>query len=206
MEEKIWDLSSFRKNLMLISVFNILVSIFYNNIKDINFLFFKMENIDDWKVLVILLSTNLYCIWRYNQYLTINLKTINYKFLFKDVVNNEKKYTSDKIRSNWQVRNVIINENDNLIVKTNNDYWLISPNFMNDDKILVSLIDIKNDKDYSHKLILYKDKKLLFDIRLNYKNNPFIFKDKYYADRYIPIILWYIWVILIFILLIIYLF
>ena len=67
--DDLWDIKVFRKNLMMISIINILVFIFAWEIKEINvFWLIKFENIDNFKLLIILLISNIYVFFRYYSY------------------------------------------------------------------------------------------------------------------------------------------
>ncbi len=84
------DIKVFRKNLMIVSIINILLIIFAGNITDINVLWIlKINNLNSISILILLLITNIYVLTRYKQYLFKNDLNLNQKILIFDIINNK---------------------------------------------------------------------------------------------------------------------
>jgi len=217
LEEKIWDFHSFRKNLLMISLWNILIVIFAPKIIDINLILFKLKNIDDIKIYIILFIINIYTLVRYLQYRKIRPVSKNYMFLFKEVINK------------WKVKQWLIPNNyDNIIEKIEIDKdrnIVVSPlpdpsgnslptvpysNILQDNDYKINLIQNDINNKNLKMLILSKSNwnttnnitnydniyNILFDI--NEVNKNFFILDKYYADIELPWIIWAISTMLIF--------
>lgn len=201
MEEKIWELHSFRKNLILISLISLLLLVFWWNIENINFLAFKLANVSDWKIYTLLFAWNIYTLWRYWQYLTISPIYKNNKFIFQQVLSldeSKKAYLSlptwtSKIKLDKQW-NILEYKTGNIwvirlrdIIKSNN--YIVSnrgENRKHLDKDYDSIVNFseeikKSDRINNYYSIIYNKQ----DIK-----ESFIFQDKYFADRNLPIILW----------------
>ena len=98
--EDLGDIKIFRKNLMVISIITILVLIFSNNFKEVNiFWLIKLKNLESYKILILLLITNIYVFIRYKQYLfkydlDINIRLRNMSmlilFIFQFFYNHTK--------------------------------------------------------------------------------------------------------------------
>lgn len=193
MEEKIWDLHSFRKNLFIISIFNILITFFWaEKIKDVNFLFFKLDSLQNWKVFLVLLIANIYTLWRYWQYVQITPANINYKFLLKEIVNN--KNINKSILSSWNSTNLYIDEKWNLI---DNNGYILQRSIINNENIKINLSPLDSvNTSHSIRIIVDYDS---YEIRFNLNDvsSNFFVNDKYYADVFIPYLLWFFWICLI---------
>ena len=206
MEEKIWDIHSFRKNLMLISIINIIIIFFWaENITKIDFIFFHLEHLENWKVFTILLIGNIYTLWRYWQYVKITPSSKNYMFLLKEITNNKN---IDKNFRGWNNSNtMIIDEKWNVIHKDNK--WKLkirNKSILNKKEFFITIVSIENSK-YKNKISLYKDIKhkdwrtstseiYHIDYNKDQLNKNYPIQDKYYADILLPFIIWIIWIFL----------
>lgn len=179
---------------MLVSLTNILILLFSNNITEINILWLiKLTDINSLKVLMVLLIWNLYVFRRYHQYLLTFPKKFNYSILLHDIVNNAKKQIKE-IRTNsfsTVTDRFFINSKWNLFIweSLNGDF----KNIFNNEDIYC---DIKKTAEYNINEILLSKYQDGYSFRISYKKYnikiiwikfKFYFREKFYLDYYLPI-------------------
>lgn len=190
--EDLWNIKSFRNNLLLISTINLLVIFFAQEINEINVLWLiKINNINSLKVLLVLLLANLYIFRRYHQYILKMEKKFNYILLFKDIL-NKKKFSSIKNQNNKSC-NINISESWTLQIDWNNTGFR---NIFSNNKILCDIS--KNDKNQETLILTAPTISNGTQIKLNYTNNhkiqylkfKFYLDERFFFDYYLPIRIW----------------
>lgn len=192
----LWDIKIFRKNLMIISVINILVFIFAWNIKEINiFWLIKLEWVESFNILILLILSNFYIFIRYIQKLIKNDININYKLLFIDIINLKKEIiqnvkvlywneniTKTEINNKWDI---LINWAETTFKNILNNKNISSSTINNKDTITIEL-DQKIEWYANNWISLICKKGISYKITYLI----FIIKDNYFFDYYLPIIIW----------------
>lgn len=108
MEEVVWKIDSFRRNLMWISLIAMLLIISWGNIEKINILWIiVLKGIDNVTFLITFISIHFYMLYRYyTYYIKLNFR-LNYDLLFHDLI----KFHHDIIK--WiHHNNTIIKSNE----------------------------------------------------------------------------------------------
>lgn len=225
--DDLWDIKVFRKNLMLVSIITIIIFIFWWNIKEINiFWMIKLENINSYKILILILVTNIYVLVRYGQYLLKHDLNINYKILILEVINNKyfqkniieiremtrendydwtSMYTKKTYKKN-EITNLSYNKSVQLSYNNWNATRIFCYNALTDENIIWWLFGVLENNNMW--LYLNNNNKGRDDdnLYIEYKENKLIFfilkikfyiKEHIFFDYYLPIIFWVISIILI---------
>lgn len=212
--EDLWDIKIFRKNLMIISIINILIFIFASDIKEINILWLiKLENVNSFKVLILLLISNIYVIIRYNQILIKSPKKQDYKILFSYIIKNYKKniieinyinstnYTNIKKWPLEKWRMITIDSKWTVSLEENSDIiWLVTyfyEIYSNDN--IYSILNKNTIKLIDKKELREKSITITFNNSINvfYQKIKYYIDDSYYFDFYLPLLIWLISIFLI---------
>lgn len=193
--EKLWDIKSFRNNLLSISLINLLILLFSKNISEINVLgLIKISDIYSLKFFMVLIVVNLYMYRRYLQYLLKSDKEYNYVLLFKDILDSWF-YTSTKNQSN-QAINMSISKTWSILLNGNPTAFKNISNIEDvttDIEILewgkveqmsLSARSISNTAVYK---VVYEN-----NLRIIYLKFLFYLKEKYFFDYYLPVWLGFI--------------
>lgn len=110
------DFKSSRKNLFSFSIFTTLLLIFSNDIEKINFLWIIIvENINQFKILMVLAIINGYNLWRYFQFNYKDNNRNNYNILFKLLTSDKKLRDTVEIKWHWDALLSLFYDNENTI-------------------------------------------------------------------------------------------
>lgn len=193
--EEIWNIKSFRNNLMIASLVTILIFIFSDKITKINFLWLiEITNINSIKLLVIILIINIYTFYRYNSYFMKMHFNLNYALLFKLILEkinlwkikwtikvNSDEYEKIELSSSWNI--LYTEKTENWSFKRKSDVFvniLSNPEidcYLRSKKEII-LINHNSTIEISLLKIPYK---LIF---------LFYIFEKNVADYYLPFFLW----------------
>ena len=138
--EEIWNIKSFRNNIMIVSVLTILLLIFSDQIKEINvFWIIKLDNIKNLKLLWILLCVNIFVLLRYYQYLLVHEIILNEKLMIFKILNNVNiskavEYvrileTDDNWDSFWENKKYSHEDIDTIVAHNNGSIWIGAKNW-----------------------------------------------------------------------------
>lgn len=217
--EELGDIKNFRKNLMLISVLTILIFIFSENIKEINILWIiKLEDIESYKILGILLILNLYTLIRYLQYFIkydlsndkkiLVIDIINHSYFKKNIIDSYQlifnaSFSHSKIKHHYKKDDILsINYNNGISLDTKDDsMYFFCHNALKNNNITWWIFGMFENRELKVYLHNKYGKELDDNIVINYNNNNYIMflllilyyiKEHNFSDYYLPIFLWII--------------
>jgi hypothetical protein len=203
-EEKIWDIEWYRKNLIRISFLNLMIFLLSNSLKEIPsdiLEIISLENIDTYKILIILWIINFYALIRYTQVLKTSFITPNYRILFWNILNHKKILTTAYV---WeQEKNISINLSWKIIYDWNETSY---KRIYSDDLIISSIEKLpSNHEKITIEKINPESWARYSEININYKRNiyatwlkvKFIFQDSYYSSYFLPIYLAFVTILMI---------
>ena len=196
--EDLGDIKIFRRNIMLVSLLTIIFIFFKWDIININILWvIKTNNVNDFKLIIILIILNFYVFLRYYTYIKSIYIIRNYAKLFKELLNNYNKDLIEISNDSWKIKakidsfwNLLVNNDkyENIDNIYSNKYSWLYIDFRDsskEEKIVVYPMNQWPNFIHHYWISIYYKRSFEYYLRFL----KVIFIDHYYFNYYLPLVI-----------------